>query len=192
MKQETYKLLGTEVTIEVPESVQELLQHLPEQKVVEGFTDHIIYHPFATAVRTQVAKRLEEQTGEKRQTDEEGNVSEAVSEYISRLLRDGVVSNIQDIVQEVASGLNFFAVANAERRSTTSSSTPPKSAFAYVEHFVKTKGTRQQLADRLREKLGTDVDPNDDLSLARAVHAYFRKVRAEQAELRRKAEEGLI
>ena len=184
MKTEQYKLLGVNVSLTVPESVDEAVQVCGADKVLSAFVDHVVYHTIGTLLRTRVSAALEERGfgTRAREKGESGNevVVESPAEFIARLKKDGAVSDsdLEQIANEVAAGLNFAEVVKG-RVAQPKQPTVKKTYLGFVQE-VAGQGKLSELCAKLSAELGRPVEEGDINSIALAAEEYF-KLQTERA-----------
>jgi hypothetical protein len=184
MKTEQYKLLGVNVSLNVPESVDEAVQTCGADKVLSAFVDHVVYHTIGTLLRTRVAAALEEQGfgTRAREKGESGNevVVESPAEFIARLKKDGAVSDsdLEEIANKAAAALNFAEVVKG-RVAQPKQPSPKKTYLGFVQE-VASQGRLSELCAKLSAELGRPVEEGDLNQIAISAEEYF-KLQSEKA-----------
>lgn len=191
MKQETYTLVGRDVQVTVPESIDEVVNRIGAERALSLLVDYVVYHSLATQVRNKLAARLHKKTNVDRLRDEDNNIVESPTEYVARLVRDGVITDYTEDLQQTVDEIDFFACATATRR-VAAPAAPSKSALAVVAKAASKPGGRESLAAKLAEKLGRQFNPNDDNDLAAGVQEVQRRVRAELKRLNAEMSQALV
>jgi len=194
-----YKLGGVTVDIQVPSTLAEAVEIAGDEKVLNAYVDHIIYHPIATAARNKAAATLEvayKDTPRLTETNEKGKevVTENPGDYFNRLRRD---ANVDDSImtEHMQAAVNhadlaFARVAKAERAPSTAK--PGKSFYEIVARAANKPGGLEGFAANLSTQLGETVSAGDTDALARGVQRVMAKINAEAAARKKAAEASLL
>lgn len=189
MKTELFKSLGFNVSIQVPETVEEYDKLAgAEGAALKDATTNTVYRSVLNVFRSATVDAIEKKTGKERKRtyklneageqvlDDEQNpiveTEESEAKYIARVLGDDV-SAYQSTADEVAATLVFDPKVK-ERKPVQ----PKKLAAKFTEAATNliTSGIAEQVAAHLSAKLGIEVDPTNVESLGQAIRADQAKV----------------
>jgi len=141
MKSVTKEILGFEGTIQIAESVSELVQLAGnEERVVGLANNYILFHSHFSKLRTLIVKELEKLTGIKREVDKDGKITENDAVYIGRLEDEKV--DLAQFKDQIAALVAAQAVDYTQtERGSGESAKPAKKWLAYYDALKANDGT---------------------------------------------------
>lgn len=151
MKTKTYSSLGLNVTLSVPESVEEFDQNAKRSGAcLDEATNNVVYRGSLAEFRDSFCEKLSEQSGVSRLTkssgkkDADGNdilvYAESEAEYAKRVAaeKNVEVSTFQPLADEVAASITFDAAAR-ERKAPAPKKLPDWAKKVAEEFLAGTK-----------------------------------------------------
>lgn len=191
MKIETYKSLGVNVNLNVPDSVEEYNKLAPgrENAVLADATDTIVYRSSLAEFRKEFTKKVAEATGIARgtQTVKKGKKQEEVTEftetekdYVDRVVTslaaaeavppETVVARFQPIADEIAAKIKFDPSESEPGKPKEAT----KEAKAIVAQ-LKTEGKLEAVAAKLAGTYNVPL-PTTDEAIGLLLSEHLRRV----------------